>query len=215
MEQNILKTNKPGMTIVELLVAMGIFTIVTTLAVGSFVAITRMRMFALNLKESQQKVRIITEMISRYAKQADAVTVSSDEKKVDMYFKLDTVNESNPEDRQAYASSFEIYEKNGSYLMRYNECTPTPTELECLSSPAIGEGVDLFTGKMKLDPGSGFDINNNGILKNSADPLEEMPATKPSMDIVLISQLNDKTTMPYYNSDYFEIRTKVVLENLQ
>jgi len=212
MKQNILKTNKPGMTIVELLVAMGIFTIVTTLAVGSFVAITRMRMFALNLKESQQKVRIITEMISRYAKQADAVTVSPDGKKVEMYFKLDTVNESN----QAYASSFKIYDSNGIYLMKYNECTPTPTELECLSSPTIGEGVDLFTGKMKLDPGSGFDINNNVILKNnSAEPLEEMPATKPSIDIVLISKLNDQTVMPYYNSDYFEIRTKVVLENLQ
>jgi len=216
MKQNNYIKNKQGMTIIELIVAMGIFTIVTTLAVGSFVAISRMRMFALNLKESQQKVRIMTEMISRYARQADIVTVSDDNKKVDMYFKLDTFDATVPADRQAYASSFELYNSGGNYLMRYYECTPTTTSKYCLGTLTAADGVDLFSGKMKLSADSGFAINSNQILKDDKNDLtEEMPASKPSMDIVLKSNLNDKTTTPYYNSDYFAISTKVVLENLK
>ncbi|MEI7690660.1 MAG: type II secretion system protein [bacterium] len=219
--QNI-KSKKRGMTLIELMVAMGIFTVITTLAVGSFVAVSRMRMYALNLKESQQKVRIITEMISRYARQADTVIVEDDStivppedgkgKIVKMYFKTDTIDTAL---NKSYASRFDIKSEGGVYKMKYYECKPTPTTPAtrlCLDGSLVG--VDLFSGSMQLDKTSKFVLNNNSNLKSTAGPTENVKAYAPSLNVILHSQLN-KTTDPYYNSDAFDIETKVILENLR
>jgi len=209
-----IKETKKGMTIIELMVAMGIFTVVTTLAVGSFVAVSRMRMFALNLKESQQKIRIVTEMVSRYAKQADTVTLDPTGKSIDLYFKSDTVNP--PSVNQAYASRFEIYNSGANgYQIRYYECRPTSLIPQCLDGMVPEEGVDLFSGNMRLDESSAFGLNNNNNDKLKEDENAVPPAFMPSLDILLISKLNEREGFPYYNSDYFEIKTKIILENLR
>ena len=216
MLKNYLKSRKKGMTIVELMVAMSIFTVIITLAVGSFVAVSRMRLFALNLKESQQKVRIMSEMISRYARQADTVSVSSDNTTVEMKFRSEEADLT-----LRYAARFKISETavgSNQYLMKYYECVPTLSNLDCLNGSPAPEGIDLFSGKMILAYQSNltqsyFKLNDNKSL--NANPADPVKGYVPSLSINLVSQLNNFSIDPYYNSDYFKVNTKVILENLK
>lgn len=68
---------KKGMTLVELTVAMAIFITITTLVVGAFVTVTRMKSLTSAMRESQQKVRVAMEMVTRLSRQAEAVNVES------------------------------------------------------------------------------------------------------------------------------------------
>jgi prepilin-type N-terminal cleavage/methylation domain-containing protein len=77
---------KKGVTLLELVVSMAIFLVVMTIAVGAFVAVSRMKGLTSTMKESQQKTRIVMEMVTRLARQADKVIVSSDGKDMQLYF---------------------------------------------------------------------------------------------------------------------------------
>ena len=72
---NIIKPKK-GMTIVEVIVAMGIFITVVTLAVGGFVALLRLQRKSLIMRETQQNSRIALEIMAKDARQATTVTPS-------------------------------------------------------------------------------------------------------------------------------------------
>ncbi len=65
-----------GMTIIELVVAITLFTVVVTLAIGGFVAVSRMKTLMVDMKDTQQKARLIYETVYRFAKEADTVSVS-------------------------------------------------------------------------------------------------------------------------------------------
>lgn len=68
--------NKKGMTIVELMVAMTIFVIVITLAVGGFVAISRLSSQAYTMTNVQQNGRILIEQLTRLSRSADEVNIT-------------------------------------------------------------------------------------------------------------------------------------------
>ncbi|MDD3481152.1 MAG: prepilin-type N-terminal cleavage/methylation domain-containing protein, partial [Patescibacteria group bacterium] len=80
---------KKGFSLVEIVVAMGIFIVVMTLAVGAFVTVSRMKGLTSTMKESQQKVRIAMEMMTRLARQAEKVSVSLDGNTLDLYFDIE------------------------------------------------------------------------------------------------------------------------------
>lgn len=65
------------MTVVELLVAMTIFVVVVTMAVGSFIALVRLQSQASMMKGVQQNGRIALEQISRLARSAQIVEVGA------------------------------------------------------------------------------------------------------------------------------------------
>ncbi len=69
---------KRGMTLIELIVAITLFIVVVTLAIGGFVSVSRMKTLMLDMKNSQQKARLIYETIYRFAKEADVVAVNGD-----------------------------------------------------------------------------------------------------------------------------------------
>ncbi len=67
--------NKKGFTLVEIMVASILFVIVISMAIGGFIAMNRARILVGTMKETQQKLRVSMEMISRLAKEADSVSV--------------------------------------------------------------------------------------------------------------------------------------------
>lgn len=64
---------KRGVTILEIVVSMGIFVTVVTLAVGGFILAVRLQRKSLIMRETQQNSRIALEIISKYARQARAI----------------------------------------------------------------------------------------------------------------------------------------------
>jgi len=71
-----IKNNK-GMTIVELIVAMSIFIIVITLAVGGFVSIIRLQGQTESMTDVQQNSRIALEQITRLSRQAEELDIEN------------------------------------------------------------------------------------------------------------------------------------------
>lgn len=65
-----------GMTIIELLVAMSIFIIVVTLAVGGFISLIRLQSQTESMADVQQNGRIIIEQITRMAREAESLKIS-------------------------------------------------------------------------------------------------------------------------------------------
>lgn len=85
---------KKGMSLVELVVAVSIFIVVTTISVGGFVAISKTKALISNMKESQQRMRTAGEMISRYARQAEKIKMydlisGNKYRTIELYFDLD------------------------------------------------------------------------------------------------------------------------------
>ena len=87
---------KRGFTLIELVVSMTIFIIVITLAVGGFIAINKSRITLGGQKDTQQKLRIADETITRYAKEAEivrlpdtpAVPDQHKQKQIELYFDM-------------------------------------------------------------------------------------------------------------------------------
>ena len=64
------------MTLIELIVAITLFIVVVTLAIGGFVAVSRLKTLVMDMKNTQQKARLIYETVYRSAKEANKVTIS-------------------------------------------------------------------------------------------------------------------------------------------
>src|SRR3990172_28245 len=67
--------NNKGMTLVELLVSMGLFAVVMTLTVGFFITMQKMQMTYRDAANLQQEGRIVSEIFSRYAREAKAIII--------------------------------------------------------------------------------------------------------------------------------------------
>jgi prepilin-type N-terminal cleavage/methylation domain-containing protein len=65
-----------GFTLVELVVSMGIFATIVTLAMAAFLNIVQTKSATSRLKNTQYKARIMTEIVNRMARDADRVTTS-------------------------------------------------------------------------------------------------------------------------------------------
>jgi len=104
---------KKGFSLLEVVVAMGIFTIIATLVVGAFVMISQMRVLVSITRENQQKTRVAMEMITRLSRQADKVFIQDEGKTLILRFNTD-----NP--TRAMESRFQIG-PNGELF--YGECS--------------------------------------------------------------------------------------------
>lgn len=69
---------RKGFTLVEFIVAVSIFTIVMTVAIASFITVTRLKIVVINMKNSQQKSRTAIETIARYSKEAYSLNLSDE-----------------------------------------------------------------------------------------------------------------------------------------
>lgn len=68
--------NSKGFTIVELLVAISIFAVISILVINFFVDISRVYMASLSARSAQQNVRSAMDTITRYIKQARSIEES-------------------------------------------------------------------------------------------------------------------------------------------
>lgn len=128
---------KNGTSIVELLVSLTIFLVVISLAVGSFIAVSRMKALTSTMRESQEKLRIANEMISRYAKEANIVEINDNGKTFIARYTEST----------NFSAKFQILDSDGK--LYYSECYAA----DCSN---FSTGVNLLTGEMRLDTTSYF-----------------------------------------------------------
>src|SRR3989304_2648377 len=69
-------SDSKGITLIELMVAMTIFLIVITLAVGGFISLIRLQSQTQTMTDVQQNGRIAIEQMTRLARQAESVDIS-------------------------------------------------------------------------------------------------------------------------------------------
>lgn len=197
MNINIPKSSKykTGFTLIELVVSMAIFLTITTLTVGAFVAVTKYKSLTSRMKDTQQKVRIATETVNRFARQAEYVkTDSGSSNYVEMLFNVsdgDTTNDSGVRLR------FWDRGANG-YSLFLSNCEDT--DLSDKNCDNWGDPVDLLGKDLAVN------INSSNFLKQGG------------VDSLLLFSLEVSTpgsvVNPYY-SDLVTIYTSVVLESLK
>jgi len=192
---------KRGMTLIELVVATAIFAVVTTMAVGAFVTVSRMQTLTNNMKNTQQKLRVAIEMVSRLARQAQVVLVvnNDDASTVDMYFGLD--DNKVPQS----ASRFEIRDYGSGRSLYYSEClTISAITKKCSTDAVSGSGWqpanDLLSGPLRLDGTSCF-TKIGAIPPTLTVTLHDVPVSGASND-------------PYY-TDNMNIVNEIVLEQIR
>lgn len=147
-----------GMSLIELMVAMTIFIIVMTLAVGAFLAISKIKTIGINMKESQQKVRIATEMVSRLSRQAE--TVSIEGKTLKLIF---TTNPTTKYQSKFYIEATGLSYSECLYDSAHDKCSGTESKINLLAntgnSVTIDEATSSFSKRMAAEPILGIKIN--------------------------------------------------------
>lgn len=194
---------RKGMTLVEVMVSITLFSIVLLVCVRAFIQMNNLRAIGLNARESQQKLRLGIEMMSRYARQADKVVISGTScgnncSEIAMYFNINQA-------ANRYGVKFQVNPSNNGGLV-YFECPMTSAQTECTS---WGTGQNLLGSYLKLMPPSGFVKNEVVDLSTGSDPQIAMP---PSLSIYL------KGVMSQGNLFYqrtFNVDTRVILENIK
>lgn len=209
---------KKGMTLIELMVAMAIFSIVLVIAVGSFIQMNNLRALAMNARESQQKLRMAIEVMSRYSRQADRVIVAEEQgdqyKEVRLFF---NTKDSNP--ANWYAVKFK-FEGTPITLNEY-QCKPTTATDDNCTVAGWGNPQDLLGGEVELL--SDADGGVNGFRKNEPVSFRD-PATMnvTDEDIVIPTSLyirmsgviGQNSDNLFYKND-FDIQTRIILENVK
>lgn len=184
---------KKGLTIIELVVAMGIFSIVALIAVGAFITVARTRALTGNIRESQQKIRVAEETITRLARQAYFVRTdpsASPSQWVELYF-------INPARTSLTSTKFTITGPGG---LQSERCASLPITLTNPVCATYDPPQQMLNGSVSLFTGSGFTKHSAGIT--------------PKMDLILNGRINGLVGGPYY-SDEFNLVTSVLLEGIK
>lgn len=182
---------KRGVTLIELVVAMGIFLVVVTVAVGAFVTVSRMKALTSTMKEATQKTRIASEMITRLARQGDKVMVQNQGKSLEIYYNTGI-------DASFYGYRFFL--NNGD--LSYAECP--------IGSPAIS-----LPGYVCNWSNLGSSTLSGGVLVFDDTSVFQKTGTIPSrLNVDLAGKIQAISSNPYYSND-FTIKTAVILEGLR
>jgi len=189
---------KRGMTLIELMVAMSIFVIVMTLAIGGYVSISKTRILMGNMKDSQQKVRIANEMIIRYARQAEYIKLASDGSTVELYFDVDT-------GETPSAKKFERSRilNTEPYDLLFYECADgTPVARSCTD---WGLGTSLLGGS----------TSNISLINPETNPnIFQLDGVLPSilkLKLMIASTVPGNTAL----SDEMTIQNAIILESIK
>lgn len=184
---------KKGLTLIELIVAMTLFVVVATLAIGGFVSITKVKILVSSMKNSQQKIRIANEMITRYAKQAEAISLDPSGNWIEMYFDVGDTNDS--------ARKF-VLSGSSSYDLLYYECASASlTQTTCSN---WGTGTSLLGSS--VGSGGTVSIANSGIFS--------LNANYPSVLNVMMTVQSAMPNFSYFNNS-ITIENAVIMESLK
>lgn len=134
---------KKGVTLIEVMVAMGIFTVIAAMAIAVFVSVLNLKTMSSNMKESQQKLRITLEMVTRLARQANKIIVSDDKKTVFIYYNY-----------PASATKFEITGTSPNMSLMMADCeAATLVGRNC----GLWRPQTLISNPVRLDSNSRFE----------------------------------------------------------
>ena len=186
-----LSKNK-GSTLLEILVAMTIFSLVMTLAVAAFLNIMRTKSFTSTMKNTQYKVRIATEIVNRLSREANRVKAS----RVEGGHFMELFYE-NPSTTELSALRFEI--TADGYLMLY-ECANTTSLNICDGNNWINP-INIIGEDYVVSLDESYFIMRGGI-----DSVVEFG--------VSVASRNSEDVSDYY-SDKISVTTSSVLENLK
>lgn len=186
---------RKGFTLVEVIVAMGIFLIVLTLAISAFISVSNLKALTQTMKEVQQKTRITTEMITRLSRQADKVVIDSAEKgkTAELYFNIHN-------DSPNYGYQFKIQKNSigdgGTLVM--SECFPTEGSTFCDTgwknpNNLLGDLVQLR-------------FDNSYFRKTGTIP--------PTLEVKIEGIITNINNNPYYSNE-LTIDTSVALEGIK
>ncbi len=181
---------RKGVTLIELVVSMGLFAIIATLTISAYVTISNMKALTSATRESQQKLRIATETISRLSKQADVVTLDTTGHDLRLYFNTKTTT---PTGVRFYIDTAT------ETIMYYNRCETAiqPNDISC---SLWTEDTDMFTGSVRVRPTTAFSrINDRGL---------------PTLNLQIYGYFPFVADKPYYKRD-FELTTTTILEGLK
>lgn len=186
---------KKGMTLIELIVAMTLFVVVSTIAVGGFISISRARILIGNMKDSQQKIRIANEMIIRYAREAQAVLIEDSGKTLKLSFDIGTTNPTGKMFKLANQDS------GGLYDLLYYECTDS-------SSTCLNSGTSL------LDKTTGLaiaDTHTSGTTANDVFSLNSESLSVLELNLVFKNVVSGFASM----NDTMTLKNAVIMGELK
>ncbi len=198
-----LAKTKKGITLVELLVSMTIFVIVTTLSVSAFMTTLQMKAMGSNMKNSQQKIRIALETVTRLSRQADKVEAQDNGKTLKLYF-------SSLSPKSAY--KFVFYDPASSDGSLYLYKCVTVVEASGSCSDANWNNADPRSYAQDL-----FGGLNNLKLTNSVEGVNSFVlegGLPPTLDININGKIPTSSGKAFYN-DSIKINTEVFLENVK
>lgn len=205
---------KRGMTLIELIVAITLFVTVITIVIGSFASVSRTKMLIASMKESQQKVRLVTEMLTRYGKEAFYVDVSSDGKEVNYWFKE---NNSSTGSVEVIAKRFRVSNSGVSgkanSSLKYYTCANSltnPNVVDTTNFVVIDESKCLKEELMASAGGFDFRLEEVSPGTKFFDKGNSMP---PTMN--LNYKLVNETTNNRYFDDSMTVSTIIILENFK
>lgn len=180
--------SRKGLTIIELVVSMAIFMVIATIAIGAFISVVRLKALTSVMKESQQKVRLATEMITRMSRQAEKVVVTNGDT-LELYFNISDGIPANDS-----AVRFNMYASGNLFI---TDCLAISNK-SCTNWSLAPS--NLMSGVVTLD------YANSGFTKSGTIPA--------SLSVVLTGKIQG-TVMNEYSNDSFKMETAVILENLQ
>jgi type II secretory pathway pseudopilin PulG len=184
--------NKKGMTLIEVLVASTVFMILISLVVGSFISFSNMKSLSTKMRNSQEKLRVALDMISRNSRQASDVNIitTNGEKRLVL---MNTDTDGNIETGSQFI--IEAPDANGLSNLYYLECSSTACNNFSTLSKTTGQ--NLLGGDIKL------------IYATSGFSRSFAVSSSPYLDIILNGS-NGSSSNNYYN-DNFSIETGVVI----
>jgi prepilin-type N-terminal cleavage/methylation domain-containing protein len=179
---------KRGVTLIELVVAMAIFTTLSVLIISAFVTILNMKAITANNRETQQKLRVAVEQITRTARLANTISsnTSGTTKTLTLTFA----------DANTKPVKFVIKSTADGYKLYSNDCS-VGANLTCTT---WNSDNDLLKGTMQLSADSDLTVDNNAGPKN-----------RGLLNIFLHGTVSGGKTA-YYKDDLV-LKTSVILES--
>lgn len=181
---------RKGVTLTEVVVSMAIFLTITTLIMGAFLAVVRVRSLTGNMRDSQQKIRFAVEKISRLTRQAREVkrVEGPDKQGISILYRSS---------EGGYRAEFYLLGPADNRELKEKECTWLKGQNDC--SLATVPERDMLGGSVHLSFSSFLAVYSNpGSIYNY-------------LDIKLTGKIDGLA--PYFE-DKFTVQNQVTLEGV-
>jgi len=218
-----------GFTLAELMVSMSLFSILTTLVLFSFVGIANTRAKTGAMKDSQQKIRMITDQMTRMTKEASSVAITEDPSDTEptptadgIYYTLTLVYDETKMGGPPKTPKTVIYLIRKIDLNCTGDCAVSlfREDTNCffadipLCTDGNSDQYDMLSGASESGA-LGLDVNNSlfdwAEYKQDGTPATTKPSFSPPAVRIKLAGKYFKVTREF--SDAFTIDTSVIMSD--